>query len=370
MKFTCEKSDLLYGVQVVSRAIAGKSTLPIMNGVYICATDNQIELRSTDGEMSIKCAVPVDVPEKGSVVIADGKRFLSIIKALPNGLIDISTINDFDIRVDYGRSGINVKGFEADLFPITPNVTGVTGTMSGQVFSRAVRQASTAVSTNPVTPIYTGVCVTINGYDLCFVSTDMHRLSLVNSVWNCDKDEKAEVIVPNRAMREIASFANVDEDVTLTFGTKHLLAECGGVSLVTSLLSGTFPNVKAVFPKQIVKKTMFDRAEITSALKRAALFGADDNHTVKLNFGSNGVEMSAMTNTIGGIKETLTGNNLNGKSQELLCGYNLKYLLDFLGAVDSENVIMELSGELTPCLLSQEDDESFVYLLLPLRLVK
>lgn len=370
MKFTCEKADLLYGVQVVSRAIAGRNTNPIMNGLYICANSDGLELKSTDGELAIKCNVAVDVAEQGSVVVADGKRFLSIIKALPNGYVTISSINDFDIKVDYGSSAITVKGLEADLFPVLPTVNGITGYMPGEVFSRVVRQVATAVSTNPITPIYTGFCLTVDGNNLRLVSTDMHRLSLVNTVWSYNGEEKGEFIVPSKAMREIAGFANADGEVAITLSKKHILAESGGVTLIARLLSGTFPNVMAVFPKQIVKKTMVDRAEITSALKRAALFGADDNHTVKLNFGSNGVEMSAMTNTIGGIKETLTAKDFDGKDKDLLCGYNLKYLLDFLGAVDSDNVIVELSGELTPCLLSQEDDESFVYLLLPLRLVK
>lgn len=371
MRFNCDKTDLLYGVATVCRAITGKSTIPITNGILIESVDGGIELRATNTEIDIQCFVPVDVVERGVVVVADGKRFSSIIKALPDVTIEVSTINDGDLKIDYGISTINIKGFEGDDFPQVPDVEGVCGRIPSEVFCRVVKQASVAVSNDPIQPMLTGLLMEINSDKITFVATDFHRLSYADTVWESSGESK-KVIVPSKALFDMVALSSNDEDVYLVVGDKNIAMQCGNVTIACRLLSGQFPDYKSIIPSEdkFTNKTVIDRSDLTASLKRAALFGNDENHTVRLNFGSNGIEMSAMQNNTGSIKETLKSGNLDGKSQELLMGYNLKYLLDFLAVSNSDNVVFSLTNNLGAGTMTEEDNDNFVYIILPLRLVR
>ena len=164
MNINCQKEDLLYAVQIIGKAISAKNTMPILNGILIIAEENFITLRATDLDIAIQCNAPADVAETGELVIADGKRFIDVVRQLPDNNINISLINDCDININYGSSSINMRGFAAEQFPQLPDLAGdMQASVKGELFSRMVKQTAIASANDEIQPILTGIMLDING---------------------------------------------------------------------------------------------------------------------------------------------------------------------------------------------------------------
>lgn len=369
MNFNCQREDLLYGVQIIGKAISSKNTMPILNGILIVAENDHIVMRATDLDIAVQCAVPADVAEEGQLVIADGKRFIDIVRQLPNNNINISLINDCDININYGISSINVKGFEADQFPQLPDMQGdISGTMPGAVFARVTKQTSIAAANDDIQPILTGIMLDIMGANINFVATDFHRLTMSQTVWQTGNTQNTKVIVPVKTMLEAANLADAEENVEITISRSNICFAIGSTIIISRLISGQFPDYRSIIPKdeQLVHRIFVDKNLLNSSLKRASILSKDANNTVRLEFKPEQIVMTANTSEIGNIREIIPA-NITGS--DLLVGYNLKYILDFLRVSTGDNVYMKLSGNLTPGTMTEEDNESFVYIILPLRLV-
>lgn len=370
MNFNCQKEDLLFGVQIIGKAISGKNTMPILNGILIIAEQQQITLRATDLDIAVQCAVPADVAEEGRLVIADGKRFIDIVRQLPDNNINISLINDFDININYGISSITVKGFESDQFPQLPDMQSeVNGTMRGEVFARVVKQTAIAAANDDIQPILTGIMLDINGTDINFVATDFHRLTMSKAVWQTESASLMQVIVPVKTMLDVAALADNEEQVKITISRSNICFSIGSTIIISRLISGQFPDYRSIIPDEdTLKHQVFvNKNTFNSSLKRASILSKDNNNTVRLEFKPEQVVMTASTSDIGNIREVIPA-AVSG--DELLVGYNLKYILDFLRVSTGENVYLKLSGSLTPGTMTEEDNESFIYIILPLRLVE
>lgn len=369
MNFNCQREDLLYGVQIIGKAISSKNTMPILNGILIVAEGDHIVMRATDLDIAVQCAVPADVAEEGQLVIADGKRFIDIVRQLPNNNINISLINDCDININYGISSINVKGFEADQFPQLPDMQGdISGSMPGAVFARVTKQTSIAAANDDIQPILTGIMLDIMGANINFVATDFHRLTMSQTVWQTANTQDIKVIVPVKTMLEAANLADAEESVEITISRSNICFAIGSTIIISRLISGQFPDYRSIIPKdeQLVHRIFVNKNLLNSSLKRASILSKDANNTVRLEFKPEQIIMTANTSEIGNIREIIPA-NITGS--DLLVGYNLKYILDFLRVSTGDNVYMKLSGNLTPGTMTEEDNESFVYIILPLRLV-
>ena len=368
MNFNCQKEDLLYGVQTISKAISTKNTLPILNGILIIAENNALTLRATDLDIAIQCNVPADIVEEGKLVIADGKRFIDIVRQLPDNNINISLINESDININYGVSSINVRGFESEQFPVLPAMDeDINGSIKGEVFSRMVKQVSIAASNDDIQPILTGILLEIAGNKFNLVTTDFHRLALSEGTWDFGKSNELKVIVPAKTMLEVANLANTEEVVEINISKNNVCFKMGTTIFFARLISGQFPDYRPIIPKaeSFRYEAFINKKDFGSSLKRASLLSRDDNNTVKLEFTAAQIIMTASTGDIGNIREVIPATY---NDDDLLVGYNLKYILDFLKVSNSENIFLKLTGPLTPGILSEEDNEKFTYVILPLRL--
>jgi DNA polymerase-3 subunit beta len=369
MNFNCQREDLLFGVQIIGKAISAKNTMPILNGILIIAESGRLTLRATDLDIAVQCDVPADVAEEGKPVIADGKRFIDIVRQLPENNINISLINDYDVKINYGVSSINVRGFESEQFPQLPDLQGdMNGSMKGDIFSRVVKQTAIAASNDEIQPIMTGILLDIEGENINFVATDMHRLTLAKGIWQTANRDSMKVIVPAKTMSDVAALADAEETVEISISHNNICFKLGSTIFVSRLISGQFPDYKPIIPKEesFNHQIFVNKNQLNSSLKRASLLSKDANNTVRLEFKPEQIVMTANTSDIGDIREVIPA---QVQGDELLVGYNLKYILDFLKVSSSENIYMKLSGNLTPGTMTEEDNEVFTYIILPLRLV-
>ena len=369
MNINCQKEDLLYAVQIIGKAISAKNTMPILNGILIIAEENFITLRATDLDIAIQCNAPADVAETGELVIADGKRFIDVVRQLPDNNINISLINDCDININYGSSSINMRGFAAEQFPQLPDLAGdMQASVKGELFSRMVKQTAIASANDEIQPILTGIMLDINGEQLNLVATDFHRLTLCQGVWQTQSQQQTQVIVPAKTMLDVANLADAEEQVEISISHNNACFKMGATIFVSRLISGQFPDYRPIVPKEesFKHQVYVSKQLLGSALRRASLLSKDANNTVRLKFEEGQIVMTANTTDIGNIREVIPA---DFQGEELMVGYNLIYLLDFLKGSSSENIYMKLSGNLTPGVMLEEDNASFTYIVLPLRLI-
>lgn len=366
MIINCQKEDLLMGIQTVGRAISTKNTLPVLAGILIIAENNLLTMRATDLDIAVECSVPADVAEEGVMVVADGRRFIEIVRQLPNETINISIMNEMDINIKYSGAELTVRGFDHEQFPILPGMEGdIKGVMAGEAFAKMVRQVAVAAATEESRPVLTGIMMNIGDNDLVMVSTDSHRLALVRGNWNGEAAES--IIVPAKTMLEVSKIAQQEENVSFTVTKNNVCFSMGNTKFISRIINGQFPDYNPIIPKEdaFKYKIFVNKKTLLEGLNRANLLSRDNNNIIKLNLEDDGIMLHANSPEVGNIDEKIPATVVG---DELLVGYNVKYILDALKVIDSETVTIKLTGALTPGIIVPEDEENYTYLLLPVRI--
>ncbi|MDD2568196.1 MAG: DNA polymerase III subunit beta [Clostridia bacterium] len=366
MEINCQKEDILMGIQTAGRAISGKNTLPILGGILIQAQNNSLNIKSTDLDIAIECSVAADVVKEGELVIADGRRFIEIVRQLPEGNINISAMNDFDLTIKYGESSLNIRGFDGEQFPLLPGREGdIHGNMAAEVFNRMVREVAIAAASDESRPIFTGILIDIQGENVIMVATDTHRLAKAEGIWQ--GDDQIKVVVPAKTMLEITKIAAGEENIEITISKKHICFVMGNTVFISRIINGQYPDYEPIMPKEEQYKTEVSVAKKTllNSLSRASLLARDNNSIVKLNFTQNEIVMTADSPDVGNIKENIPA-NIEGEYFQT--AYNVRYLIDALKVMEGENILMRLTGVITPGIILPQEEKNYTYLLLPIRL--
>lgn len=366
MIFNCQKEDLLMSIQTVGRAISTKNTLPVLAGIMIIAENNLLTMRATDLDIAIECSVPADVVEEGVMVVADGRRFIEIVRQLPNEAINISLINDYDVNIKYSGAELTVRGFDYEQFPILPGMDeNIKGVMAGEAFAKMVRQVAIAASSEESRPVLTGILMNITESELMMVSTDSHRLALVKGNWQGEAADS--IIVPAKTMVEVAKIASTEENVSLTITKNNVCFTMGNTKFISRIINGQFPDYRPILPKEenFKYKIFVTKRILLDALNRANLLSRDNNNIIKLNVEKDGLMLHANSPEVGNIDEKIPATVIG---DELFIGYNVKYILDALKVIDSETIALKLTGPLTPGIIVPEEEENYTYLLLPVRI--
>ncbi len=369
MHINCLKEDLLYGIQVVGKAVSGKNILPILGGILISATDNKLIFRATDLDIAIECSIGADVLKPGSIVVADGRRFIEIVRQLPSGNINMQSINDFDVVLRYSKASLHINGLDTEEFPLLPKIEGeVQGNIKTEIFNRLIRQTIIAASTDNSRPVFTGILLDIKEDYLTMVATDSHRLTISKNAWNGHGNGR--YIVPSRTMGELSRILS-EESVNIVASQNHVYFQTEKITFVSRVINGQYPDYRQVLPNKNTYTTnvKINTQKFLESISRATLLARDNNSVVKLEFvKEDNIKMSASSPDIGDIKEEIDA-VIEGES--FSAAYNGRYLLDALKVMESENITIDLTGPVTPGLmrpeLEEKDQSEYIYLILPIR---
>ncbi len=372
MKVSCHVEDLLYGSQTVGRAVSNKNTLPILSGIMMQAQGNDLILRATDLEMAIECHIPAMVQEEGAVVIP-GKNFLDLIRCFDEGDVDLTSEQDsFDLSISFGASNTKFRGMDVLEFPALPPVSGeISGSIAAPIFRDLVKQIAFAAATDEVRPVFSGVLMDITEDRFVMVATDTHRLAKTEGSWQTDgeKDSNAKVIIPARTMMELARLADDDnEKVQMKIGKNQIIFQIGSIVFVSRLINGQYPPYRDVIPKDSAFHSFakIDTKRFRQEMERASVFARSGNNLVKFIFSENSLQIMAAGQDIGEFKSRF---NIDYQGEELSIAYNIRYIMDILKIMDSEQFMMKLTGPMTPAVIIPEKEENeYLYLLLPVRI--
>ncbi|GGI42877.1 DNA polymerase III subunit beta [Mammaliicoccus stepanovicii] len=375
MKFTIQRDYFLNQLNDTLKAISPRTTLPILTGIKIDATDKGIILTGSDSEISIEITIPenidgekiVDIEEKGSVVLP-GRFFVDIVKKLPAKTVNLSTNDQFKTLITSGHSEFNVSGLDPDQYPLLPQVSEDDAIkLPIKVLKNIIAQTNFAVSTSETRPVLTGVNWLIQNNELICTATDSHRLALRKLKLEDAQIEDKNVIIPGKALSELNKIvSDSEEDINIFFASNQVLFKVGQINFISRLLEGNYPDTSRLFPENYETKLTIDNSEFYHAIDRASLLAREGgNNVIKLATDVDKLELSSTSPEIGTVKEDVTTEDVEGESLKI--SFNSKYMMDALKAIDNDEVQVEFFGTMRPFILKPKNDESVVQLILPIR---
>ncbi len=369
MKVSTSKDNLLYGVQIVQRAVSTKSPLPILSGIFLKAFAGQLFFTATDLELGVECSIPVSVGEEGGVVLP--ARYLGeIVRRLPDIQIEIEVNkNNNSTLIKYGQSEFNLLGMAADDFPVLPSVDSQSIiTMKQEMFKNMIKQVSFAVSSDDNRPIFTGILMEIKEDEIRLVATDTHRLAYRREkIEGMEVNKEMSVIIPGKTLNELNRILTGEsEEFKTSFGSNQVVFEMPGIKLISRLIEGNFPNYKQVIPQGCETRIKVKTKELLESAERASLLAKEGANVIKVTVNGNIMLINSNSPEIGKIEEQLV---IDKEGDDTQIAFNSKYITDVLKVIDSEYIFLELTGSLSPGIIKPADAKEYIYLVLPIRIV-
>ena len=376
MKLKIIRSELLTGLQRVQGVVEKRNTMPILSNILLEAREDQVVLFATDLEIGIRGSHPAEVTQAGGVAVSARKLF-EIVRELPEGPISISSDGQHGVRIEAGKSEFRIIGLPPQEFPAMPSVEGEPlMSINRAIFSEMIRKTVFSAGDNDARYILNGLLVTHFLKDkkraLRFVGTDGHRLAVIERTLGDTKGGRPlqstteqTAIVPKKAAMEIKKLLEESEqEPEIGLGKSQLIFQRGGLLLLARLMEGNYPNYNQVVPKENDKQAVAKRGELESALRRVSILSREKTNAVKMTFESDTLTLSSSNPDMGEAKETI---GIVYKHEGLTAGFNARYLLDILSAMEGEEVTLELKDSLSPCMIRPPGDPDYQCVVMPMR---
>lgn len=363
------QENLARGLQVVSRAVSARSTLPVLANVLLKTEDGGLKLTATNLEIGITYWVPGKIEVDGATTVP-AKLLTDLVNSLPSSeRVDLELQASDMLQVRCGRFENHVKGIDADEFPAIP-VAGERPTtrIAQGVLRRALGEVTFAAASDEARPILTGVLVRFEGDQVTFAAADNYRIA-VKTIAVLDPVEESSFVVPARSLNELSRvLADVDDpvEVVLSPARNQIMFHLEGVDLVSRLIDGQFPNYQQVIPSAHTTRAVVDREELHKAVRLAALIASSSANIVKLQVAVDGeAGLTVSANAEVGDNEGRVEAEVEGDGTTI--AFNARYLTDVLTNVEAEQFTLDLNGPLSPGVFRPVGDDRYVHVVMPVR---
>lgn len=366
MIFKCEKQKILEGISIVQKAITGKSTVSILEGIYINASQSGLTLIGSDMDISIETKVDADVLEEGSIVI-DAKIFGEIIRKLPNSTIKIETMENQVIEITCEKSVFDVIYMNTSDFPDFPKINDeLKISVNQNILKNMIRGTSFAIAQDETRPILQGILFEVKNKNLNLVALDGYRLAVKSEF--LDNDIDIEVVIPGKILNEVSKILeDTDEIVDITFTNNHILFNLEKTKIISRLLEGKFINYNSLLPQEHKLLVNVNRQELQNAIERASLMAKDGNtNLIKLDVQQDNLIITS-NSQLGKVREEIS---MKLQGEQIQIAFNSRYLLDVLKNMEDDEVVMKMTSGISPCVLEEKNNENAKYLVLPVRLMR
>ena len=371
MKFNIKKDILLHGLNYVSKALSSKNLIPILSGINFNLTKEGLFLSASDNNISVESFISnndiEEIVETGNTVI-QGKYILDIIRKLDDNIIKIELLDNIKFLITSGNSKFNLNCMDASEFP-NLNLEEKKNPIILKIdeFKTLVNKTFFAVSTQETRPVLTGINFKISGNKLDCYATDSYRLAKKSVSLDNEVTEDINIVIPGKNLLELTKILddnNMDIEMHV-FGNK-VLFKFGSTLFQTRVLSGTFPDGPRLIPKSFELEIKANTNEFYSVIDRAALLTSEkDKNIIKFECENNNLTVSSNSPEIGRVEErmTISKNNEN----DIQTAFSSKFMMDAIRTIDSENVILLFNGDVDPIIIKDEDDDSILQLIVPIR---
>ena len=349
MRIICTKENLAKGVNIVSKAVPVRTTMPILECILIDASQTEIRLLANDMEISIETVIEGTIEERGMVAL-EAKLFSELVRKLPDSDVVIICDETMNTLFQCEKTEIRIPGKSGEDFPQVMTIPrNEPAVISQFTLKEMIRQTVFSISDNESNRIMTGELFEISGDSLRVVSLDGHRISIRRTQLKQEYPD-SKVIVPGKTLIEISKILSgeADQDVVISFTGKHILFEMDGTLVVSRLIEGDYYKIDQMLSSDYETKITINKREFLNCIDRATLL----------------IRESEKKPIILTIQEDL---DITMEGRDIMIGFNPKFLMDALRVIDDETVDIYLFNPKAPCFI-KDAEESYIYLILPVNI--
>ena len=362
MKLICSKSNLLHGVNIVSKAVPTRTTMAILECILIDASANEIKLTANDMELGIETKIEGEIAERG-VIALDAKIFSEIVRKLPDSDVVIETDASFKTTITCEKAKFNIVGKSGDDFSYIPYIERNEAiTLSQFTLKEVIRQTIFSIADNDNNKLMTGELFEIEENHLKVVSLDGHRISIRNIELKNNYEHK-KVVVPGKTLQEVSKIlpGSAEENVNMFLTDNHIVFEFDDTTVVSRLIEGEYFKIEQMLSSDYETKVKINKRELLDCIDRATLLVKEgDKKPIIMNVTDGNMELK-INSFIGSMNEDI---DIVKDGKDILIGFNPKFFIDALRVIDEEEVSLYMVNPKAPCFI-KDDDGKFIYLILP-----
>ena len=364
MKFSCLRTDLSNAVSNVSRAVSTKSSIPALEGILIKAYGEKINVSGYDLEIGITTDIEATIQQQGEIVVG-AKLFSEIVRKLPEEIVCIETDERMVTYITSGQSSFQIIGISSVEYPDLPvfESTDVIN-IEAKILKDMIRQTVYAVSDNKAKPIYTGSLFELSENSMKIIAIDGYRMAIREEA--VVSESNTSFVVPGKTQNEVLKLITDDEDnVEIIVGQRHIMFKIRNYSIISRLIEGTFLDYKSTIPADAKTEIVINPRVLVNAVERVSILNSEKiTSPVRCTFANDEIKLLCAT-SVGRANDSVS---VLVMGEDVEIGFNNKYLLDALKNCDTDEVKIRLNGSVSPMIIKPVKSDSFIYLVVPMRL--
>ncbi len=375
MKVSCLQENLAKGLSIVGRAVATRSTLPVLSNILLATDQGRLKLSATNLEIGITCWIGAKVEEDGATTVP-ARTFVDLVSALPAERVDMElNVRTQTLNLRCGRFENNIRGIDATEFPLIPTADDANAIrIEPDSLRTMINQVAFAAAADESRPILTGVLAHFDKDQVTFAAADGFRLAVRTALLIEPAPSPVSVIIPARALTELGRISGDQEGpitINITPSKSQVLFHLDHIDLVSQLIDGNFPDYNQIIPKKKETRTVVGTAELLKACKAANVFARESANIVKLTVEP-GTELAPGHVTVQATSAE-TGDNVGEMDATvdgapLQIAFNVKYLIDFLSVANAAQVAVEMTTPSSPGKFTPVGDDMFLCVVMPMHI--
>lgn len=375
VKITCKQQDLSRGLSVVSHAVSSRSTLPILANILLATDNGRLKLYATNLEIGINCWIEAQIHEEGSTTVP-ARLISDLVNSLPQAPIDLIADEDaYTLNVKSLRTSATIKGMDPSEFPLSPTTEGSEPPVQidSATLKEMIAQVAFAAADDDSRPVLTSVLVQVQNEKMTFAAADAFRLAVRTVPLPGDSLSRGDILIPARTLSELARILPSEGMVQMivTPNRSQVLFHTENVDLLSRLIEGTFPNFRQIIPKDYTTRVTVETKEFAAAVKSVTPFARDSSNITRIKIsGGESDGMGAGTLTVEATAEDIGSNvstinaAVDGPDQQII--FNVKYLSDVLGVLDTPELALEVTSASRPGVIRPVGAADYTYVIMPM----
>ncbi len=375
VRVSCLQENLQRALGRVGRAVASRTSLPVLSNVLISTDEGRLRIAATNLEIGVTTWIDADIQEEGRITI-DARLLGEFVNTLPAGGVELTVDpNRLSLTVKAGRDEASINGIDAEDFPVIPSISdeGFGVEIGAQTLRDLITLVEFAAASDDSRPVLAGVLTRFEGDVVTLAAADGFRMAVNEGQLSGSVDERTDLIVPARSYRELARIiGDTDETIRLavTPNRSQVMARVGDTEWVSRLIDGTFPDVRQIVPKDFTTRVDLSREVLLNAVRRASYFARDNNDVIRVvvspgedDLTPGNVEVSANAAERGNSHSFVDASVTGGDVQ---IAFNSRYLADVLAVLKHGQVMMGLNGPTQAGIIRPSGGESYTHVIMPM----
>ena len=365
MKIKINQNELYKAINIVQKAVSSRTTLPILSGILIEATNNKLILTATDLDLGIKTYSDCEVIEEGSIVV-HARLLGDFVRKLPsNTNVNIEITNNNSIEIKCLNSEFNILGNSSSEYPDnTFDNEGESFDIKSESLKNFIKYTYFAAAQDNIKPIFTGCLIEIKNNICSFVALDGFRMAIKKE--KIDYNGEVSAVVPSKTLLEILRILEENKgNTTITLSNSHISFKIENTTIISNLLEGKFIDYEGILKDNYATVAKVDNFTFKNSIERASLLAREDkNNLIILDINNENMQINSASE-YGNAEENIP---VEKQGEDIKIGFNSKYVLDVLKVIDNQYITMNLIGKNNPCFIKEQDNENYIYMILPVRI--